>query len=67
MPKLRVGIVFGGCSGEHEVSLMSAASVIKFIPRDKYEPVLIGITKKGGWLTDGNPWEALKQGTSEPG
>lgn len=67
MPKLRVGIVFGGCSGEHEVSLMSAASVIKFIPRDKYEPVLIGITKKGGWLTEGNPWEALKQGTSEPG
>ncbi|HHV56639.1 MAG TPA: D-alanine--D-alanine ligase [Firmicutes bacterium] len=67
MAKLKVGIVFGGRSGEHEVSLMSAASVIKFIPREKYDPVLIGITKTGGWLTEGNPWETLRKETAEPG
>ena len=67
MPVKKVGIVFGGQSGEHEVSLMSAESVIQFLPRDRYEPVLIGITKCGGWLTEGNPWEALKQGTKDPG
>jgi len=59
MSKLRVGIIFGGKSGEHEVSLMSAASVIKYLPSDKYEPILIGITKSGKWLTKGNPWETL--------
>jgi D-alanine-D-alanine ligase len=51
MQKLRVGILFGGRSGEHEVSLLSAASVLKAIDRDKYEVVPIGITKDGRWLT----------------
>jgi D-alanine-D-alanine ligase len=51
MKKLRVGILFGGRSGEHEVSLLSAASVIKAINKDKYEVVPIGITKEGRWLT----------------
>src|SRR6266853_1598950 len=49
--KLRVGILFGGRSGEHEVSLLSAASVFKAIDQDKYEVVPIGITKDGRWLT----------------
>jgi D-alanine-D-alanine ligase len=49
--KLRVGILFGGRSGEHEVSLLSAASVLKFIDREKFEVVPIGITKEGRWLT----------------
>ncbi len=48
--KLRVGIVFGGRSGEHEVSLLSAASVLKAIDRTRYEVVPIGITKQGRWL-----------------
>jgi len=48
--KLRVGILFGGRSGEHEVSLLSAASILKAIDRKKYEVVPIGITKEGHWL-----------------
>ena len=51
MKKLRVGILFGGRSGEHEVSLLSAASVLQAIDKDKYEVVPIGITKDGRWLT----------------
>jgi D-alanine-D-alanine ligase len=47
---LRVGVLFGGRSGEHEVSLASAASVIRGMDLDKYEPVPIGITKDGHWL-----------------
>lgn len=47
---LRVGVLFGGRSGEHEVSLASAASVMRGMDLDKYEPVPIGITKDGHWL-----------------
>src|ERR1035437_17150 len=47
---LRVGILFGGRSGEHEVSLISAASVIQALDPEKYESVPIGITKDGRWL-----------------
>lgn len=47
--KLRVGIIFGGRSGEHEVSLQSAKNVISALDRKKYEVVLIGIDKEGGW------------------
>jgi D-alanine-D-alanine ligase len=49
MKKLRVGIIFGGKSAEHEVSLQSAKNVIEALDKNKYEPVLIGIDKKGGW------------------
>jgi len=48
--KLRVGVLFGGRSGEHEVSLLSAASILKAIDRKKFEVVPIGITKEGRWL-----------------
>jgi D-alanine-D-alanine ligase len=48
--RLRVGVLFGGRSGEHEVSLVSAASVIRGMDPDKFEPVPIGITKDGHWL-----------------
>jgi D-alanine-D-alanine ligase len=51
MEKRRVGILFGGRSGEHEVSLLSAASVLNAIDKEKYEVVPIGITKDGRWLT----------------
>ena len=61
MNKLRVGILFGGRSGEHEVSLLSAASVLNAIDKDKYEVVPIGITKDGRWLTAGDA-ENLLQG-----
>jgi D-alanine-D-alanine ligase len=61
MKKLRVGILFGGRSGEHEISLLSAASVLQAIDKDKYEVVPIGITKDGRWLTAGDA-ENLLQG-----
>ena len=51
MKKLRVGILFGGRSGEHEVSLLSAASVSNAIDKNRYEVVPIGITKQGRWVT----------------
>ena len=51
MKKLRVGILFGGRSGEHEISLLSAASVFNAIDKDRYEVVPIGITKEGRWVT----------------
>jgi D-alanine-D-alanine ligase len=52
--KLRVGILFGGRSGEHEVSLLSAASVLSAIDRKKFDVVPIGITKDGHWLAAGD-------------
>jgi D-alanine-D-alanine ligase len=57
--KIRVGIIFGGRSGEHEVSLRSARSVMDAIDREKYEVVPIGITKAGHWLVEGDPMKAL--------
>ncbi|MBT9331674.1 D-alanine--D-alanine ligase family protein [Paracidobacterium acidisoli] len=62
MPKLRVGVLFGGRSGEHEVSLLSAASVLKAIDRKKYEVVPIGITKEGRWVTAGDAERLLSNG-----
>jgi D-alanine-D-alanine ligase len=47
--KLRVGVIYGGRSGEHEVSVASAASIIKHLDRDRYEPVAIRIEKDGRW------------------
>ncbi|HKR61018.1 MAG TPA: D-alanine--D-alanine ligase family protein [Pyrinomonadaceae bacterium] len=48
--KLRVGVVFGGRSGEHEISIRSAAAVIQAIDQKKYEVIPIAITKEGKWL-----------------
>jgi D-alanine-D-alanine ligase len=61
--KLRVGVLFGGRSGEHEVSLLSAASVMQAMDPTKYEVVPIGITKQGVWLTGAHA-ERLLQGES---
>ncbi len=47
--KTRVGLLFGGKSAEHEVSLQSAQNIIDAIDKQKYEVVLIGIDKEGGW------------------
>jgi D-alanine-D-alanine ligase len=66
MAKLRVGILFGGRSGEHEVSLLSAASVVNAIDKTKYEIVPIGITKDGRWLTAEHA-ERLLKGKGEDG
>jgi D-alanine-D-alanine ligase len=63
--KLRVGVLFGGRSGEHEVSLLSAASILKAIDRKKFEVVPIGITKAGQWLTAGDAKALLAGQASE--
>jgi D-alanine-D-alanine ligase len=58
--KLRVGVLFGGRSGEHEVSLLSAASILKAIDRRKFDVVPIGITKDGHWLAAGEATNLLE-------
>jgi len=52
--KLRIGILFGGRSGEHEVSLLSAASILNAIDRKRYDVIPIGIDKQGHWLSGAN-------------
>lgn len=64
--KIRVGLIFGGRSGEHEVSLASAQSVLRALDETKYEIVLIGVTKEGKWLTGGNPLKQLINATHSP-
>jgi D-alanine-D-alanine ligase len=66
MGKLRVGILFGGRSGEHEVSLLSAASVLKAIDKTKYDVVPIGITKDGHWLTAEHAERLLRGEGAQP-
>lgn len=58
--KLRVGVLFGGRSGEHEVSLLSANSVLNAIDKKKYEVIPIGITKEGRWVTAEHAEELLR-------
>ena len=69
--KLRVGVIYGGRSGEHEVSIASAASIFKHIDRSRYEPVPIQIGKDGRWVLTGraptaiSAAEVLKQPSAE--
>ncbi len=63
--RLRVGILFGGRSGEHEVSLLSAASVLKSIDREKFDVVPIGITKEGRWLAAAEAHDLLEGNDGE--
>ena len=62
--RLRVGLLFGGRSGEHQVSLMSARGVMSALDKEKYTVVPIGITKEGRWLVSGDPLRALTSGVS---
>jgi D-alanine-D-alanine ligase len=63
--KLRVGVIFGGRSGEHEVSLRSAESVINALDRNKYEIVPIAITKQGKWLASSEATNLLPSSVIE--
>ncbi len=49
MARTRVGIIFGGMSSEHEVSLQSAKNILDALDRERFEPVLVGIDKQGQW------------------
>jgi D-alanine-D-alanine ligase len=64
-PKCRLAILFGGRSGEHEVSLMSARSVLAVLDRTRYDVIEIGITHTGAWLTGQNALAAFEQGKTE--
>ncbi len=59
--KKRIGVIFGGQSGEHEVSLKSARAVMNALDPEKYTVVPIGITREGQWMTGGDPLLALEQ------
>lgn len=61
MKKLRVAVLFGGRSGEHEVSLMSARSVLAALDAERYEVIQVGITLDGNWLTGANTLEAFER------
>jgi D-alanine-D-alanine ligase len=65
--KICVGILFGGRSGEHEVSLASAQSILENIDREQYEVVPIGITKEGEWIVGGDPLHMLSAGSASTG
>ena len=65
MDKKRIGVLFGGKSSEHEVSRVSAKSIIDNIPRDKYDVVMVGITKKGEWRYYDGSTEKLPTGEWE--
>ncbi|GAP14272.1 D-alanine-D-alanine ligase [Longilinea arvoryzae] len=60
--KIRIGILFGGRSGEHEVSLMSARSVLRALDPDRYEIYPIGITHAGQWLAGEDALDAFEKG-----
>ncbi len=63
--KLTLAVIFGGVSSEHEVSLMSAASIIENLSPEKYDVVKVGITKQGKWLLYTGPVSGLTDGTWE--
>jgi D-alanine--(R)-lactate ligase len=67
MDRLKVGIVFGGCSEEHPISVKSAQEVAQHLDVEKYEPFYIGITKRGAWkLCDGGPDAHWENGRCRP-
>ena len=63
MAKIKAAVIFGGTAREHDLSLASAAEVISSIPRDKYEVICIGITRKGRWLYFPGDAESIADGT----
>lgn len=65
MDKKRVAVLFGGASSEHEVSLLSASSVVRNIPKDKYDVVTVGITKDGRWYYYAGSMDKLPDGQWE--
>ncbi len=65
MKKLRVCVIFGGRSGEHEVSIVSATSVMNALDPAKYEVVPVGITKAGRWIAGAQSVQLLKSGIED--
>lgn len=69
MHKKKVAVVFGGVSSEYEISLLSAASVIRNLPADRYDTVLLGITRDGRWYLYGGGADSVEDGSwvDDPG
>lgn len=63
MKKITLAVLFGGSSTEYEISLQSAHAVLTHLDRDRYEPVLLGITRDGRWLLYQGPVDALLDDT----
>ena len=63
MSRRKLAVLFGGCSSEYSVSLQSAHAVLSHLDPEKYEPVLLGITREGRWLLYTGPMEALLDDT----
>src|SRR3989304_8755610 len=63
--KLHVGVLFGGRSGEHEISLLSARSILSALDPAKYSVTQIGITHEGAWLVGENLLEIMSKGLTE--
>ncbi|GAA0621593.1 D-alanine--(R)-lactate ligase VanA-Sc [Kutzneria viridogrisea] len=66
MDRPKIGIVFGGCSEEHPVSVKSAQEVAKYLDTEKYEPFWIGITNSGAWKLCDSPDTNWENGSSRP-
>lgn len=66
MKKIKIGVIFGGRSGEHEVSLVSADSIMKALNKKKYKIIPIGITKEGEWVSGPRVLDYLKKGKKPP-
>lgn len=62
---IKLGVIFGGKSGEHDVSLMSAASVLRALNKEKFSPVMIGITRDGKWMLHEGEIDEIENGTWE--
>ncbi|MBN2389426.1 MAG: D-alanine--D-alanine ligase [Anaerolineae bacterium] len=58
--RLKVAVIFGGRSGEHEVSIMSARSIMRALDPEKYEAIPVGITRQGRWIIGADPMKALE-------
>jgi D-alanine-D-alanine ligase len=65
--KIRIAVLLGGQSGEHDVSLRSAQTIISALDPERYEVVPVGITRDGEWLSNGDPLAVLAAGSSMPG
>ena len=60
---LKIAVLFGGCSPEHGVSLQSAAAVLGHMDREKYEPVMVGISQDGDWFHYTGPVSRVEDGS----
>ncbi|MDR0434478.1 MAG: D-alanine--(R)-lactate ligase [Gracilibacteraceae bacterium] len=66
MGRLKVAVLFGGCSEEHAISVKSAAEIAAGLDAEKYEPIFIGVTRAGAWKTCGQPRADWEKGECRP-